>query len=163
MSEQAWNDIIEKEITMSDYELKRNDIKFREVMQSIFSDHLNSMPSDAMDYEHLQNILNLIKSCQWRAIGPYVEKVNETHFRELIQTLMKRTQQRLYKKLLMDCIAYKITMLDPWEEYHNLLEEPLRKVFKLLDDKRFDEVDTCIDSVNFFRDEVEDHKRRARV
>ena len=53
-------------------------------------------------------------------------------------------------------------MLDPWEEYHNLFEEPLRKVFKLLDDKKFDEVDTYIDSVNFFRDGVEGYKREAK-
>ena len=38
----------------------------------------------------MQNILNLIKTQQWERIGPYVEKVNQTSLRELVQTLMDK-------------------------------------------------------------------------
>ena len=161
-------EIIVKEIDASIYTLKkdeqrRDDSLFQESIVFIFGKYLDEMKTNDMDYCDLQNVVNLIKNRQWKKIPWYVEKVNETYFSELIQTLLTRTKQHLYQRMLKDVIAEKISLLDAWDEFHNLSEEPLRKVFKLPEDDKFDKVDTYIDGVNFFRDEVEDHKRTAKL
>ena len=118
---------------------------------------------DSMDYCHLKNILNFIKTRQWKKIRPYVIKVNETHLRERVQGLTKRAEKELYERCLLDDIASKIALLDPWEPWHNLLAAPLKKAFKLLKSQRHDEVEDYVDSVHFFREEIDDHKQSARI
>ena len=144
-------------------EQRKNDNLFQESIEDIFESHLAGMSTNDMDYCDMQNVVNLIKNRQWKKIAWYVEKVNETYFRELIQTLLETTEEHLFYRMLKEEIAYKISLLDEWDEFHNLLEEPLRKVFKLIEDERIDKLNTYIDGVNFFRDEVEDHKRTARL
>ena len=68
-------------------------------------------PND-MDYCDMQNVVNLIKNRQWKKIPWYVEKINETYFRELIQTLLEKTDEHLYLRMLKEVIAEKISLLD---------------------------------------------------
>ena len=180
MSEQDWNDIIVKEIDskmtnmvktnmvetgsfMPETEKQRLILKFSQVLEDIFERRFQEIKPHDMDYCHMQNLLNFIKTRQWKKIWRYVEKVNETYFREYVQHLLKNAEEELYQRLLMDEISFKINALDPWESLHNLLAAPLKKVFKLLERKRYDEIDGYIDSVNFFREEIDDHKQGARV
>ena len=175
MSEQDWNDIIVKEIDskmtnmietgyfMPETEKQGMRLRFSQVLEDIFERRFQEMNPLDMDYCHMQNLLNLIKTRQWKKIWPYVENVNETYFREYFQHLLKNAEEELYQRLLMDEISFKINALDPWESLHNLLAAPLEKVFKLLERKRYDEIDDYINSVNFFREEIDDHKQGARV
>ena len=180
MSEQDWNDIIVKEIDskmtnmvktnmvetgyfMPETEKQRITLKFSQVLEDIFERRFQEIKPHDMDYCHMQNLLNFIKTRQWKKIWRYVEKVNETYFREYVQHLLKNAEEELYQRLLMDEISYKINALDPWESLHNLLAAPLKKVFKLLERKRYDEIDDYINSVNFFREEIDDHKQGARI
>ena len=159
MSEQDWNDIFVKEIEPS----KRGQGLFSHALEDAFERCCQDVGPESMDYCHLQNILNFITTRQWEKIRAYVTHVNETHLRERVQDLVTRAEKDLYERCLLEAIAYKITMLDPWEEWHNLLEDPLRKVFKLLERKKHDEVEDYIHSVHFFRDEIHDHKESART
>ena len=173
MSEQDWNDIIVKEIdskmtnmvetNMMETEKQRLILKFSQVLEDIFERRLQEIKPSDMDYCHMQNLLNFIKTRQWKKMGRYVEKVNETYFTDYVQHLLNNAKEELYQRLLMDEISYKINTLDPWESLHNLLAAPLKKVFKLLERKRYDEIDGYIDSVNFFREEIDDHKQGAKV
>ena len=80
MSEQDWNDIIVKEIDsnmrnmvergdfMTETEKQRSRLKFSKVLEEIFERRFREMHPHDMDYCHLQNILNLIKTRQWKKI-----------------------------------------------------------------------------------------------
>ena len=148
---------------MMETEKQRLILKFSQVLEDIFERRLQEIKPSDMDYCHMQNLLNFIKTRQWKKIGRYVEKVNETYFTEYVQHLLNNAEEELYQRLLMDEISYKINTLDPWESLHNLLAAPLKKVFKLLERKRYDEIDGYINSVNFFREEIDDHKQGARI
>ena len=105
VSEQDWNDIIVKEIDskmtnmvergyfMPETEKQRMRLKFSKVLEDIFEMRFREMNPYDMDYCHMQNLLNLIKTRQWKKICPYVEKVNETYFREYFQHLMKNAEE----------------------------------------------------------------------
>ena len=99
-------------VPMDKDEQKRNDSLFQESAVFIFGKHLNEMKPNDMDYCDMQNVVNLIKNQQWKKIPWYVEKVNKTYFRELIQTLLEKTDKHLYLRMLKEVIAKKISLLD---------------------------------------------------
>ena len=76
MSEQDWNDIIVKEIDskmtnmietdyfMPETEKQRLRLKFSQVLEDIFERRFQEMNPHDMDYCHMQNLLNHIKTRQ---------------------------------------------------------------------------------------------------
>jgi len=50
-------------------------------------DHLNDMDMDDLDFEKLREVYKLARLRQGPEIRQLVDEYNETHFRELIQTL----------------------------------------------------------------------------
>ena len=97
MSEQDWNDIFVKEIGTSKEEKERGRGLFSKVLEDAFERCCQEIGPDSMDYCHLKNILNFIKTRQWEKIRPYVAKVNETQLRERVQGLTKRAEKERLK------------------------------------------------------------------
>ena len=92
-----------------------------------------------------------------------MDEVNETYFRELVQTLMEKAKKLVYQKVLLKRFSCHIGSLDEWDRHHNLLTEPLQNVFKLIESQRFEEIDSYVDSINFFGDEVQDLDESSRL
>ena len=79
----------------SDFDYLENDAKFKEVLEELFEKEFRDMPEDDMDYKDMEYVLHLIKKKQWDDICPYVEKVNETYFRELVLTLILNAKEQM--------------------------------------------------------------------
>ena len=54
-------------------------------------DYFQSMRLDDMDYQAMQEVYNLIRTRRGQAIDRFIDRYNETYFRELVWTLEERT------------------------------------------------------------------------
>ena len=92
-----------------------------------------------------------------------MDEVNESYFRELVQTLMEKAKKLLYQKVLLKRFSCHICSLDEWDLHHNLLTEPLQNVFKLIESQQFEEIDSYVETINFFKDEMQDLDKSSRL
>jgi len=58
-------------------------------------DYVHSMRLDDMDDQVMREVYNLIRTRQGQAIHRFIDRYNETYFRELVRTLEDRAWQMM--------------------------------------------------------------------
>ena len=61
--------------------------------EKIVGDYFHSMRLDDMDYQAMQEVYNLVRNRQGKSIDLFIDRYNETYFRELVWTLEDRAWQ----------------------------------------------------------------------
>ena len=61
--------------------------------EKIVSDYFHSMRLDDMDYRAMREVYNLIRTRRGQAIDRFIDRYNETYFRELVWTLEEQAWQ----------------------------------------------------------------------
>ena len=92
------DDMMDPILIRSDFDYVENlkfDTKFKKILEEVFEKEFTEMPEDDMDYKDMEYVLQLIKTKQWDAICPYVEKVNETYFIEFVLSLILKAKEQM--------------------------------------------------------------------
>ena len=92
------DDMMDPILIRSDFDYVENlkfDTKFKKILEEVFEKEFTEMPEDDMDYKDMEYVLQLIKTKQWDAICPYVEKINETYFIEFVLSLILKAKEQM--------------------------------------------------------------------
>ena len=68
------------------------------ILEEVVSEYFETkMTEEDMDYEPMQNVLNLIKSGQLKGVQQFMRQYNETAFNELMYILFERAWEKMEK------------------------------------------------------------------
>ena len=63
--------------------------------EKIVGDYFHSMRLDDMDYRAMREVYNLVQQRHGKSIDRFIERYNETYFRQLVWTLEDRAWQMM--------------------------------------------------------------------
>ena len=141
---------------------KHND--FFPILQALVKKYLMDWKNmNDLDYEHFQVIYRLIKKRQMKEIVEYLETTGEWYLRDSLLHKIEKAENILYQNIMKWRITRHLSIMDPYDSYDSIMQEPLNNILNLLKSKRIKEVEPYVTSVNLFRDLMREFEEKVKA